>query len=277
MDKVLIDLKDVTFIIPVKFESEDRIRNAFTSITYLLNNFDTKIIVKEVDSSPKFEDHVLPKIKNYTKADKLKNLLYIYEEGTEIFHRMKIINEMLFLCDTKVVGNYDVDIVLKPETMIKSAKMIVDDGYDVIYPYGFGQYQYAVNSNYDLILSFIENNFDFNILESNCFMKQAHSGHVQFFNRQAYIEGGMENENFISSSPEDQERLYRFTTLGYNVGRIDHYVYHMEHVYDHSQFNTIEGNPNFSANWNLFVWLQTLSKEELKKYYEDQDYLRKYK
>ena len=273
----MIDLKDVTFIIPVKFESEDRIRNAFTSITYLLNNCDAKIIVKEVDSSPKFEDNVLPKIKNYTDKDKLKNLLYIYEEGSEIFHRMKIINEMLSLCETKVVGNYDVDIVLKPETMITATKMIVEDGYDVIYPYGLGQFQYAVNSTYDLILNFFNNDFDFNILESNSFMKQAHSGHIQFFNRQSYIDGGMENENFISSSPEDQERLYRFTKLGYNVGRINDYVYHMEHVYDHSQFNTVEGNPHFPINWNLFVWLQTLSQEELKKYYENQDYLRKYK
>ena len=32
-------------------------------------------------------------------------------------------------------------------------------------------------------------------------------------------EGGMENENFKAYAPEDKERFYRFTTLGYSVGR----------------------------------------------------------
>ena len=33
------------------------------------------------------------------------------------------------------------------------------------------------------------------------------------------IEGGMENENFRAYAPEDKERYFRFTTLGYKVGR----------------------------------------------------------
>ena len=47
---------------------------------------------------------------------------------------------------------------------------------------------------------------------------------------QSYREGGMENENFRHNIPEDKERIHRFTTLGYNVGRIENWVYHLEHA-----------------------------------------------
>ena len=40
----------------------------------------------------------------------------------------------------------------------------------------------------------------------------------------------MENENFKAYAPEDKERFYRFNTLGYSVGRINNYVYHLEHA-----------------------------------------------
>ena len=44
-------------------------------------------------------------------------------------------------------------------------------------------------------------------------------GWAQFFKTSVYKEGGMENENFKAYAPEDKERFYRFTTLGYSVGR----------------------------------------------------------
>ena len=46
-----IDLKEATFIIPIRIESTDRLRNVITSTAFLLENFDTNIIIKEVDSN----------------------------------------------------------------------------------------------------------------------------------------------------------------------------------------------------------------------------------
>ena len=50
------DLSQATFIIPIRIESNDRLRNVITSICYLLKNFDTNIIVKEVDKTSVFLD-----------------------------------------------------------------------------------------------------------------------------------------------------------------------------------------------------------------------------
>ena len=44
------DLKDCTFIVPIRIESNDRLRNVITVLCYIASNFDTNIIVKEVDT-----------------------------------------------------------------------------------------------------------------------------------------------------------------------------------------------------------------------------------
>ena len=62
----MIDLKNCTFIIPVRIESEDRMRNVITVLCYLLENFDTKAFnlrSKEVFWAPKsFFQALGPKI-----------------------------------------------------------------------------------------------------------------------------------------------------------------------------------------------------------------------
>ena len=54
------DLSNATFIIPIRIESQDRLRNVLTSVYFLLANFDTNIIVKEVDSKSIFKTDVPP-------------------------------------------------------------------------------------------------------------------------------------------------------------------------------------------------------------------------
>ena len=83
----------------------------------------------------------------------------------------------------------------------------------------------------------------------------------------------MENENFKSWGPEDQEKHYRFPKLGYNVGRFNNFVYHLEHSRGKDS-ETI--NPYFKDNMDLFSKLETFTEEELKTYYNNQTYLRNY-
>ena len=54
------DLSNATFIIPIRIESDDRLRNVVTSIAFLVENFDTNIIVKEVDKESVFQTEVRP-------------------------------------------------------------------------------------------------------------------------------------------------------------------------------------------------------------------------
>jgi len=75
---------------------------------------------------------------------------------------------------------------------------------------------------------------------------------------------GGENEDFLAYGPEDNERYFRFTTLGYNSGVIDGKVFHLEHFRGD---NSSPSNPHFNHNHKLYESLKTMSVSELKDYY----------
>ena len=268
----MIDLKNCTFIIPVRIESEDRMRNVITVLCYLLKTFDTKVIVKEVDVESVFQEAVLPQIREYL-GDSLNNLTHVFEKSDDpVFYRMKILNEMIAMCDTEIVVNYDGDVLLKPETCLKAVEAI-NDGCEMVYPYGFGEYQKQVFADDEDVSEFISEDFDFSILDKKSRMYDAQYGHVQFIKRWAYFAVGLENENFRAYAPEDKERYFRFTTLGYKVGRVNDVVYHLEHARGE---NSWFSNPHMQGNMNEWDKISKMDKKELLEYYSEQDYLRKY-
>jgi hypothetical protein len=269
------NLSNCTFIIPVRIDSNDRTRNLITVLCFLLSQFDTKIILKEVASQPLVDEYILPQVKEFLDND-LKGFTYLFEKSDNPeFHRMKIINEVLNQVETDVVVNYDSDVLLKPEIYAKSVNLILDEKYDIIYPYGLGEYQKQIYANDNLVSDFLNNDFDFAILEASEKVYMSQFGHVQFLKTKSYIDAGMENENFISWSPEDKERYFRFDKLGYKVGRIDSaFVYHLEH---YRGKNSWFSNPYIEKNNQLWEHLQRLSVEQLLNYYQSQDYLNKYK
>ena len=129
------DLKDCTFIIPIRIESNDRLRNIITVLCYLNSAFDTNIIVKEVDTDSKFDKQALPQITEY--CGDVSNINYIFEQSDDpLFLREKILNEMLVLTKTKVIVNYDCDMILPIDTYLESYRRIMEDKSDMIYPYG---------------------------------------------------------------------------------------------------------------------------------------------
>ena len=121
------------------------------------------------------------------------------------------------------------------------------------------------------------NDLDFSILDSHSNPYDAQYGHVQVLNTKSYFDAGMENENFRGSSPEDKERFHRFNSLGYKIGRIDDFVYHLEHSRGANSWPTsAQKNPYMADNFAVWEKIQKMSPEELREYYSSQDYLKKY-
>jgi predicted glycosyltransferase involved in capsule biosynthesis len=272
-----IDLTEATFIIPLRIESEDRLRNIITVLCFLLGNFDTKIIVKEVDKSSVFVEEVIPQIQEFLGED--SRITHIFEKSDDpVFYRMHILNEMLSMCKTDIVINYDCDVILPIESYLVAYNSILSGESDVVYPFGDGNYQKQIYATDELVTDFLNNDFDFSILEKKLNIWTSDFGWIQFFNRQVYIDGGMENENFRGSSPEDKERFFRFATLGYNVNRVNNYIYHLEHSRGQNSWPvSYQGNPYMQDNISLWEKIQTMNREQLKNYYSSQDYLKKYK
>ena len=286
-----IDLKNVDFIVPLRIDTGDRLRNVILSTSYLLHHFDCTVTIKEVDSERRFETYALPIIKRLVDTT---NLNHIFEEETrtdDAFHRTKVLNDMVMDSKCDIVVNYDTDLVLPLDTYTKAVEMLRGE-YDVVYPYRYGLHgERKVNLGFTIETQDDMNNFEKDEFvsrftkeyDSTCFDDRffyypsnqgegwAEYGMVQFFNRQVYLDGYLENEGFIAYAPEDIERHHRWQTLGYNIGIVDNYAYHLEH--QRTQ-NSWFHNPHMQNNNALWDYLKTLSKEQLIEYYENQDYVK---
>jgi hypothetical protein len=266
------DLSKATFIIPLRIESDDRLRNVITSVCYLLSVFDTNIIIHEVDRESVFDRDALPQIREFLNGE-FKNINHVFERSDDpSFHRQRVLNDMIMSTNTEVVVNYDCDILLPIESYVESYEAITSGKVDVVYPYGDGNYQYQVFADDELVTNFLTQDFDFTYLERKSKVYDAKYGFCQFFSKKSYVEGGLENENFVAYAPEDVERFYRFKTLGYNILRIPNHVYHLEHSRSpNSWFN----NPYMNQNNEEWERVQRMDKDTLKNYIESQDYYRR--
>jgi hypothetical protein len=267
-----IDLSNATFIVPIRLESSDRLRNVITSLCYILANFKTNVIVHEVDSESVFAESALPQITEFLDGD-VSDLKHIFEQSdSPSFHRQRVLNDMILMSTTKVVVNYDCDVLLPRETYQHAYEIINNDHADVIYPYGDGNWQYQVFADDELVTEFLTNDFDMKILNKKTKVYMSKYGFCQFFNRDIYIEGGLENENFVAYAPEDVERYHRFTTLGYRVGRVPDWVYHLEHA---RTPNSWVNNPHMQENNAEWEKIQKMQPDELREYIDSQEYYQK--
>ena len=268
-----IDLSQATFIIPIRIESPDRLRNVVTTTAFLLENFKTNIIIKEVDKESVFQRDALPILKDIVDVDIWENFNFIFEESDDpLFHRQRVLNEMIAITETPIVVNYDCDVILPKKSYEIAYNSLLNGDLDVVYPYGSGNYQKQVRGDDTVVSQFLETG-DYAHLDDASKIHTSDFGWAQFFKTKVYREGGMENENFKAYAPEDKERYYRFTTLGYNVGRITDYVYHLEHARGE---NSWFSNPHMEDNQHEWIKLGQMTKKQLLKYYSEQEYLNKY-
>jgi hypothetical protein len=264
-------MNDLTFLMPCRIESEDRLRNVITSISYLSHYFpQSKIIVKESDSQSIFQRDALPVIQNIFGGSP-KNLNHIFEKtDNKFFYKTRILNDLLLESTTSIVYNYDVDVVYPISSYETAYHLIENNQLDVVYPYGCGVYQYAVDYPISTFEAFVESEFDLRILHPNCRLQPSVMGWGQMIKRQVYIDSYMWNENFISWGAEDCEYYYRLQALGYKVGRVNNIVYHLEHS---RTFNSHYHNPKFMDNHNLWQNIRTWNENMIVKYYESQNYV----
>ena len=267
----MMKVSNTTFIVPLRIETDDRLRNVIVSSIYLLDNTDCQLIIKESDKTSVFAEKALPQIRECV-GDKADRLTHVFEENQEeFFHRTRLLNDMVMMTTTDVVVNYDCDILLPLESYQKCEEMILDGTYDMVYPYGDGNWQYQIFTDDDLVSRFINNDYDLSILLEQSKVYDAKYGFCQFYSTEKYIQGGLENENFIAYGYEDNERYHRFKLLGYNVGRYDGNVYHMEHERTPNSWFT---NPYIENNKNLYEQILKFDTQQLQEYYKNQDYLK---
>ena len=241
--KKLIDLRDTTIIIPVSYDHPDRKANLDLVLKQLQENFECKIIVGEQGGNEfSYVDCV------YCQFD------------YELFHRTKMLNVMTQLAGTPIVINYDADILLPPLQILEAVRRI-RNGVDFVYPYD-GRFARVPRTWYDTIDSFNDCGMFKGTHFKGCGDEDMRSwGGCVAYNRESFFEAGGENEKFISYSPEDWERVYRFKELGYNVERVDGQLFHIDH---HTGVNSSMANPYHASGMIEFKRIQKLKGKQLR-------------
>ena len=266
----MINLKDCTFIIPLKVEHEDRYRNAKIVLGFLNYHFKTNVYIYEICEDNKSKLDFIDDLTNLT-------IKHWKSPDEGVFHRTKYLNIMLDEVTTSVVANYDIDVII-PASFYPECQRIITEGIsDVIYPYKFGengQRRVLEGFNYD---GFIESGYDTSYIDTNGPRSDYHSeyGHCIFFNTEIYKKHGAENEDFISYGPEDKERGDRFARMGFKVNWVGNcIIYHFEHYRGADSGTT---NPYFDHNWAVYRNIESLRGIDLIEHYNNIGYNKKYK
>lgn len=253
-----IDLKDTTFTIPTFYDHSDRKQNLQLCIETLQKDFNTNIIVNENKTN---------KLNLFASTD------YHYTNHEE-FHRTKMLNIMALESKTPIIANWDCDIFIPPMQLIKSVQLIRDYISDMVYPYSKSfvrmkrkKWYHILNKTKDI------GNFDYTEMQEDTSKNGTVSvGGAVIFNKNIFIAGGMENENFISFGPEDSERYERFKKLGARISRVFGNLYHLNHFIG---VNSSKKNPYFQWNEFEFIKIKLMDKEELVEYIKTWKWIKK--
>ncbi len=242
-----IDLRDTTFTIPVHYDHPDRKGNLDLSVSMLLRDFDTNIVVGEEGGS-RF---------NYMKS----SMQYRKFAGFDSFHRTRMLNDMARQAQTPIVVNYDADIFLPPLQLFLTAEAI-RKGADMVYPYD-GRFAQVPRAPY---FKKLKQTLDAGVFAGPFFKgldRYRSVGGCVAFNRTSFLEGGGENEFMIAYGAEDVERFERFNRLGYRVERIDGPLFHLDHF---RSVNSSKKNPFYKDNSRELEKVKAMNRDELRAY-----------
>ncbi len=210
--------EDLTFCIPVRIDSRERLRNLNAVLNFYLENTSARFIILEADSNRRL------------RLPDNQRIKYIFiEDNNMIFHRTHYINTMLRECTTRYAAVWDTDVVVPIKQIDDALRLFSESEAVMVYPYAGMLWA---------IMEFMSNRFsetlDINILSNfpqNTFLMCAyHSvGGGFIVDKDLYRKFGWENENFTGWGPEDVERWKRLEILGFKPLRTNGSMYHLNH------------------------------------------------
>ena len=225
------DLKDITFMIPLKIDTVDRVLNLIMVTEFLLDHFDTKIQILETGH---FNNKLLSKL---LSADIKYSFI---EDFDPVYYRTYYINQMVKKCDTPNVAIWDSDVLALPAQITMAVNWLRNDEADFVYPYEFK----FLDTSKDVRELYFKTR-DFAVLERNrSKMKEMYApkpvGGAFMARLDKYIKSGIENTRLYGWGVEDGERICRWTNLGYRVKRAEGALFHLTHDRGMNSYFTFE-------------------------------------
>jgi hypothetical protein len=246
-DGYRLPLQDMTFTIPVFYDHLDRKDNLDLTLCLLMRELDTSFIICE-QGGDKFSY-----MQQWAR--------YLTFPGKE-FHRTKMLNWMAEVSETPYVANWDADVIIPPAQVFMAVEKL-RAGADMVFPYD-GRFARLPR---DPWFKNIQKSLDIGIVGATKFKGRVHGhnsvGGAVMYNKEAFVDAGMENEYMISFAPEDAERNDRWKRLGFDVQMTPGSLFHINH---HVGINSSSANPYFKAGHAELEKIRAMSDPELRAY-----------
>ena len=184
-------MTNVTFCVPVKFDSTER-RENLKIVKKYLKGFGGKIDIYETTETP--------------------------------FHRTKYINILLKRASTDIVCICDADVIVSRDQILEAVKKC-GEGYTLAYPHSGKFLNIPQTLKYRPIKEWKNLEGTLENLSANSDSR----GGMIFANRVLYKQCGLENEKFISWGSEDHERYSRVLKLEHKIYTVKGTLYHLNH------------------------------------------------
>ena len=248
-----IDSDSVTFVVPVRIDSEERRKNLSASIEHLLSIDNADIIILEADKQTLLSQHNYGSRVQYT----------FVKDDAQIFHRTKYLNKLLDMAKSPVVGIWDADVLISKAQMEASIGQVRSGSAIMSIPY---------NGHCYFLSSALSNDFrtkrSFTVFEEQkdhlrLIYGTYSSGGAFFVHKKAYCRMGGENENFYGWGAEDIERVKRMEILGYRIHRTSGALYHLYHPRNNSRYANVDLE---LLSLNELIKVADMNKEQLKSY-----------
>ena len=208
-----IILDDVTFIIPVRIETADRLANVKALCRQLTNTYRAKVLVGcEAPDS----------LRAVLSSD--VEIIHIDGNPDHPFHMTRVVNEIARHAATPIRVHLDTDALIPPEQLLEAVRILRAEEADMVFPFNF-----AVGVSSQQRSSFSTGALTISRVDKPHPMGGIPNGLCQMWNTDSFVRAGTENEFMIGWAPEDTERVIRLEILGMRVRRVPGPIFHMDH------------------------------------------------
>lgn len=236
---------NVSFLIALQIDSEDRLANLQISTNNLKHHFpESEIIISELDTESKIGN-------NFTHCK------HLFTKTNEFFNKQKAYNLAAKMSSKDTICLYDADVVIHPKAIEKSVEIILNKQSEIVWPYD-GRF-YDVPKKYHSEIDTTKSIKSVLLKDCTLFCSTSVGGAV-FFDKNVFFEGGMGNENFKGAGWEDNEIYERFTKLGFKRLKLDTYLLHLTHARKETSYNY---NPYGKHNEQEFVRIHKMTNQQI--------------
>lgn len=214
------DLKDVTFLIPVRLDSIQRLENLLVITEQIQNFFETNISVLE---SNIIYNKILHKCLNH------KIIYNFVKDQDPVFYRTKYLNQLISSCKSPYIALWDADVIIDKNAILNAIAKLRNLDYDVVYPYNTKFYETSdILRNVYFMKRDISIMYD-NIDKMRLLYNRPMVGGAVFIDKEKYINIGMENENHYGWGNDDFDRYYRCLINELKISYTNNPLFHLCH------------------------------------------------